>query len=135
MKLYVTALSSVLIVTAAWGDPAGLKDVQPINPPVPSYPPIAARMGIEGRCNSLFSVDRYGYTFGIQVSCSHPVFCDEVKRAISQVEFEPLIKDGRPETRSGVTYPIEFTLSQPGDNPEWQRQFPPLEACDQVAVS
>ena len=104
--------------------------VQPIQPPVPSYPLAALEANLEGACDVYFNVDEEGYTFDIRARCSHQSFCDEAKRAMTEVVFAPLVKDGKPAIRENVVYPIEFTLDPPG-----HQTAPGGEWCDLVAIS
>lgn len=85
-------------------------DAKPISPPVPVYPIKAAERGIEGTCDVRFDVNVRGAPFNIRPECSHQVFLDEAKRAISKVQFRPQIVSGRPVERRNVIYPLAFKL-------------------------
>lgn len=103
------------------------RDAQPIEPPVPKYPVQAAMTQMSGFCEVTFDVDREGQLVALSAECSNPVFCHEVLRAMSEVEYAPKIVDGAAAPRHGVVYPIEFTISGgPGSN-----GYDPLKPCAQ----
>jgi len=87
-------------------------DAQPLSPPVPTYPVLAAVLGLDGLCSVRFSVDQQGLPFNLFTSCTEPVFCYEAKRAVSEVRFKPVYVNGHPRIREDVVYPIEFRLEQ-----------------------
>lgn len=89
------------------------RSVTPISPPIVVYPEDAVRRGIQGKCDVSMDVSDRGKPFNIVATCSHPVFQREAKRAISKVEFLPMIGDkGRAVERRNVVYPLEFKLEQ-----------------------
>lgn len=88
------------------------RTLQPISPPVPTYPRDAARQGLEGVCNVHLKVSPRGDPFDVYAECSHQSFEKEAKRAIEKVRFAPQIRQGLPVTVTGVVYPLEFQLKQ-----------------------
>ena len=106
-------------------------DAAPIEPPVPSYPPMALMLKIEGACSVRFSVDEEGHPFGLVTYCTEPVFCFESKRAVSEMRFAPAVVAGRPRIRHQIVYPLEYRMAPAGkplpDKPE--------NPCREVPVS
>lgn len=94
------------------------REAQPIRPPQPSYPQLAARVGLPGRCTVLFDVDHRGYPVNIRPFCTHPVFCQSASEAMSKVVFTPKTIGGHAVPRSNVVYPLEYMI---GDNEEDQK--------------
>lgn len=92
-------------------DPA-LSDAVPIKPPVPTYPRRAAQLGKDGRCDVWFDVSKEGKPVNIEAKCTSKLFKDEAERAISKVDFEPLIYKGKPYVRPRVVYPLEFKIGR-----------------------
>ena len=88
------------------------RDIQPITPPVPQYPPKAAMDGIEGDCDVHLSVSPQGEPFHVQADCSDRVFEKAAEKSVRKVKFAPQIRDGLPVTVTGVVYPLEFRLKQ-----------------------
>lgn len=88
------------------------RTLQPISPPIPTYPRAAARQGLESDCNVHLKVSPRGEPFDVYAECSHPAFEKEAKRAIEKVRFAPQIRQGLPVTVTGVVYPLEFRLKQ-----------------------
>lgn len=92
-------------------DPA-LSDAAPIKPPLPRYPRRAAELGKNGSCEVRFDVSKEGKPVNIEAECTSNLFKSEAERAVSEVEFDPLIYKGKPYVRTGVVYPLEFTISR-----------------------
>ena len=88
------------------------RTLQPISPPVPTYPREAARQGLESDCNVYLKVSPSGEPFDVAADCSHPAFEKAAKRSIENVRFAPQIRQGLPVTVTGVVYPLEFRLKQ-----------------------
>lgn len=88
------------------------RTIQPITPPVPTYPSAAIRTGKEGYCEVHLTVSPQGDPFNVRAECSDPVFARSAQRAIEKVKFAPQIRNGRPVTVTGVVYPLEFRLKQ-----------------------
>ena len=92
-------------------DPA-LADAFPIRPPIPRYPRRAAELRKEGRCDVWFDVSEEGKPINIAADCTSRLFKKEAERAVSQVEFEPLVYKGKSYVRPGVVYPLEFSIAR-----------------------
>lgn len=88
------------------------RTLQPISPPVPTYPRDAAREGLQGDCVVHLKVSSRGDPFAVDAECSHPAFEKEARRSIEKVRFAPQIRQGLPVTVTGVVYPLEFRLKQ-----------------------
>lgn len=125
MMLKSISILSCSIIASAIAAAVSDRDAQPIKPPVPKYPMQAAMTQTSGFCEVTFDVDRKGQLVAPRAECSNPVFCHEVLRAMSEVEYAPKIVDGAAVPRYGVVYPIEFTISNaPGSD-----GFDPLKPC------
>ncbi|RIJ22136.1 hypothetical protein D1224_11260 [Henriciella barbarensis] len=123
------ALLAMTVVANAQSDAD--RDAQPISPPVPSYPPMAQMLGMEGYCEVRFSVDENGYTFSLTTSCTQPIFCYQSKRAVSLSRFEPKRVGGRSVLRFDVVYPLVYMLGDEHDGVDTSG----LSPCDERAVS
>ena len=88
------------------------RDVDPISPPVPSYPARAAARGIEGSCDVFLDVDPTGKPINIKAVCTDTVFKRSAERALSRVRFEPKIVAGKAVQREGVMYPMSYRLAK-----------------------
>lgn len=119
----VTDSDLPVVVVAGASGPEALKPIaqqdvvldrtlQPIRPPVPSYPATMARRGIEGECEVRFSVNQRGQPFDISAMCTDPGFEPAAERAVARNEFAPQIVRGRAVEQHGVVYPLTFRLSQ-----------------------
>lgn len=86
------------------------RDAQPIRPPVPVYPTRALTRGLEGACEVRFDVTAKGRPYNIVPMCSHSVFDDAAKMAVSKSEFLPRVVSGQVIERRNVVYPIEFKI-------------------------
>jgi TonB family protein len=114
VKLRASALALVLAVSVfvpAAAEASKDQDAQPIRPPQPIYPALAARAGMPGVCVVLFDVDRRGATINIQPHCSHRIFCQSASEAIAGALFSPQTLDGQPTVRFNVVYPLEYQIS------------------------
>lgn len=113
MRLFLCGLLSLCLpaLSGYAQDKTSDKDAQPIIPPVPTYPTMAAMLGLQGTCSVHFSVDEQGHPFGLVTFCTEPIFCYESKRAVSRVKFEPKYEEGFPVIRTDVVYPLEYTMS------------------------
>lgn len=87
-----------------------IRRLQPLTPPVPTYPTRAERLGLEGDCDVFFSVSTRGEPFDIQAQCSDRVFKPAAEKSIKRVKFAPKIHNGLPVTVTGVVYPLEFRI-------------------------
>lgn len=103
-------LLSGLQVVAQEGDRPPPEDAVPVTPPLPSYPPMAAFLGIQGYCEVRFDVDERGYAFNLFTSCTEYVFCYQSKKSVSAVTFVPAYEGGAPRVRTNVVYPLEYRL-------------------------
>ncbi|MEL7031589.1 MAG: energy transducer TonB [Pseudomonadota bacterium] len=88
------------------------RTIQPITPPIPEYPRVAATREIEGFCDVHLSVSTKGDPFNVQAKCSDRVFVKAAEKSVKKVKFAPQIRDGLPVTVTGVVYPLEFRLKQ-----------------------
>lgn len=86
------------------------RDLQPIRPPVASYPDRAALAGLEGDCEVHLKVSPRGEPFDVSATCSHPVFVRAAERAVEDSAFMPRIVRGRAVEVHGVIYPMAFRL-------------------------
>lgn len=87
-----------------------IRNLQPVTPPIPTYPRRAAVAGIEGECDVTLSVSIRGEPFNVQANCTEQVFESAARKAVQKVKFVPQIRDGLPVTVTGVVYPLEFRL-------------------------
>lgn len=86
------------------------RSVTPLAPPIVTYPEAALRRGIQGHCDVSMDVTARGKPFNVTANCSDRVFEKEAVRAVSRVEFLPMIFEGRSVERKNVVYPLEFKL-------------------------
>jgi TonB family protein len=86
------------------------RDAQPIQPPRPVYPSLAARAGMPGICIVHFDVDTRGNPTNIRPSCTHGIFCKSARDAMISVKFAPKMVGGLPAPRADVVYPIEYRI-------------------------
>ncbi len=115
MRIATACLALVLTVSgAAFAEThAGVpedRETQPIAPPTPSFPVLAAYMKVSGRCDVHFNVDAGGRTKDIQPLCTHRVFCKSARDAVGSVTFEPKMEGGRKVERRNVVYPLWYTV-------------------------
>ena len=117
MKFVQVCLASLLaFAVPAYSEPykevpSEDRDAQPIRPPQPFYPALAARAGMPGVCVVLFDVDRRGATINMQPHCSHRIFCQSASEAIAGALFSPKTVDGQPTVRFNVVYPLEYKIT------------------------
>ncbi|MCZ4298982.1 TonB family protein [Henriciella marina] len=110
IRVALLTMSVVVFGVTADAQSDADEDAVPIVPPVPTYPPMAAMLGLEGYCEVRFSVDENGYTFSLTTSCTQPIFCYQSKKAVSLAQFEPKRIGGRALPRFNVVYPLEYRL-------------------------
>ena len=117
--------------------PSEDRDAQPVKPPAPVYPILAAYFGISGRCDVRFNVDARGFSRHIKAFCTHQVFCKSATDAVADVVFEPKIKDGRRVQRRNVVYPLWYSMSRPTDAPIEDPVIAAkeLRACESAPIS
>lgn len=85
----------------------------PIIRGAPPYPEACASKGIEGVVLVQFDVTAEGNVANIQViSSPNPCFNRAVIRAVSGWKYAPVIRDGRPMARYGVTERLVFELKE-----------------------
>ncbi len=89
------------------------REATPIRPPIVSYPRRAIDLGIEGTCAVHLDVDVRGHPYNVKADCTDRIFEKEAVRAVSRVEFSPMIVKGTARERRNVVYPLEFTFSNP----------------------
>jgi len=84
-------------------------EYQPIVKVAPSYPPIAASMGIEGYVVVEFTVTRYGAVRDVVViESSDDLFVEAAVQATYKFKYKPRVIDGEPVEVSGVRNRITF---------------------------
>ncbi len=86
----------------------------------PKYPREAKRLGLEGSCEILFTVDREGVVSEASVEGCDEVFHPELERTAKSWRFEPFLQDGQP-VEYRVRYPVRFRLGG-GTPPETIRR-------------
>ncbi len=87
------------------------REIVPLWPPAPHYPPRALHLGIEGTCEVHLDVDQRGRPMNVAAVCTHSIFESAAERAIRRVEFAPRVIRGQAVVQSGVIYPLVFELS------------------------
>ena len=92
------------------------RNTQPIEHPAPVYPTDMAAENISAICNSHFDITPDGYVTNLSVECGHPGFIDATRNAVSTLRFEPKLVDGKPVTRTGVVYPMQFLIYDENGN-------------------
>jgi TonB family protein len=90
--------------------PSEDRDAQPLRPPTPSYPELAARVGMPGRCIVRFDVTSDGLPINIVPHCTYTVFCKSAADAVAQVKFAPKVVGGQRLERVDVVYPLEYRI-------------------------
>lgn len=92
----------------AWVDVPSPKKVQA---PPPLYPRLAAEAGISAYVIAEVTIDPEGRPSRVKVVFGHPLFDEEMERAIRNWSYEPTVVDGL--ARSVIVYePYFFTLTQ-----------------------
>ena len=86
------------------------RDIQPLEPPRPVYPPVAVNRGLTGKCEVSLDVTPQGKPFNVVADCTHEVFVASATEAMKAVTFPPKIVDGQVVVRTGVVYPIEYRM-------------------------
>lgn len=117
--------------------PSEDRDAQPIRPPMPVYPMLAAYFKISGRCDVRFNVDARGFSRDIKPFCSHQVFCKSARDAVGDVVFAPKVKEGKAVPRRNVVYPLWYSIDRPADAPieDPVTAAKELYACDTAPIS
>ena len=91
--------------------PIGNRVAQAVRPPVPPYPDAMARAGIEGNCEVRFDITARGLPYNVVADCTHRGFERVATRAVERAEFLPGMADGSPVGATGLTWPLEFRLT------------------------
>lgn len=114
MRTRITRLLSVLCVCAV----AGLMGAAPQNQPEvkkrvePWYPTILKEAGIQGMAYLKVVIDEKGHVSEAEtLKTDHPAFGEAALKAITQWEFSPATKDGKP-IKAEVTIPFRFALAE-----------------------
>lgn len=118
--------------SVAQEDTAPPEDAQPITPPVPSYPIMAAMLGMIGYCEVRFAVDVDGYAFNLHTECTDYIFCYQSKKAVNSVRFKPAYENGYPRVRHKVVYPLEYLFD---DIDRDSIDHKPVKPCRAVPIS
>ncbi|WP_242441714.1 energy transducer TonB [Pseudoalteromonas piscicida] len=80
----------------------------------PSYPPAAARDGVEGWVEMEFAISPQGEVFDVKVTNAQPkrIFNKAATRALKKWKYRPLVVDGKPQPQYAQRVVLEFTLEQ-----------------------
>lgn len=131
MKQVIWLFAVMLVLfPAAYAQPgnsATVKDIeaQPIQPPRPVYPSLAARAGMPGICVVHFDVDARGNPTNVRPNCTHGIFCKSARDAMISVKFTPKMIGGLPAPRADVVYPLEYRVGD--DEADQEMRFAKLE--------
>ena len=81
----------------------------------PEFPPLYSALGVEGACQTIFSVNADGKTEDILAMCTLPKFALAATTALETLEFEPADGKDTAETED-ILLPMNFCLDDaPGD--------------------
>ena len=100
-----------LITMELTASPIGNRVAQAVRPPVPPYPDAMARAGVEGNCEVRFDITARGLPYNVMADCTHRGFERVATRAVERAEFLPGMADGSPVGATGLTWPLEFRLT------------------------
>lgn len=78
----------------------------------PEYPPLYNALGIEGACQTIFSVNAAGETEDVLASCTLPQFAVSATEVLEGLEFEPAEGQNTAET-ADILLPMNFCLEGP----------------------
>lgn len=80
----------------------------------PSYPPEAARNGIEGWVSLAFTVDPGGNVSDITIVDAEPkrVFDRAARQALARWKYQPKLEQGKPVSQPGMKVMLTFSLDQ-----------------------
>ncbi len=94
------------------GAPPGDTDIVPLVRVMPEHPPRARLRGIEGWVLVEFTITAAGTVRDARVLEADPprVFDRAALRAIRRWKYNPMVRDGKPMERPGVTVRLEFAL-------------------------
>ena len=117
--------------------PSEDRDAQPVRPPQPVYPMLAAYFGLSGRCEVRFNVDKRGYARKVKPYCSHQAFCKSARDAVGDVVFTPKVLNGQPVPRLSVVYPLWYTYDADAASDAGQAMIAAKEviACESEPIS
>lgn len=77
----------------------------------PDFPPLYSTLGVEGACETIFSVDADGKTEDILAMCTLPKFALAATNALKALEFEPA--DGKDTAKTeDILLPMNFCLDE-----------------------
>lgn len=82
----------------------------PIKPPMPIYPDAAIQLNLAGNCVLSFDVTTKGKPKSITSRCTSAEFCQSSLVATEEIRFAPLLIDGKPIERTGVEYPLSYSI-------------------------
>ncbi|RIJ24324.1 hypothetical protein D1224_08800 [Henriciella barbarensis] len=80
----------------------------------PEFPPLYSTLGVEGACETIFSVNADGKTEDILAKCTLPKFALAATNALEALEFEPADGKDTAETPD-ILLPMNFCLDEPSD--------------------
>lgn len=83
----------------------------PVRQPLPDYPPVALRKGLEGSCDVNFSIDAAGRPFNVEAICTDRVFESSSERAVRKAMFAAKVSNGQPVGQDNLVYPIVYDLN------------------------
>jgi len=125
MAFAVACWSAMANADSSEGRMHPANDVKILVPPAPEFPQIAARYGLEGKCEVLFDLTAGGEEINVRdAACTHPLFCKAARTAVEQASFRVIDVPGviRPGERKNIILPIEF-LFEPEAH-EWTAVVP-----------
>ena len=101
---------------AASANPVGGDVVMPVptGPLAPEYPPLFNALGVEGSCQTIFSVNAAGETEDVLASCTLPQFAASATEVLEALEFEPADGEASAET-ADILLPMNYCLEGPAD--------------------
>ncbi|GAM74464.1 ferric siderophore transport system [Vibrio ishigakensis] len=90
------------------------QQVMPLHRMEPRYPPRALNRKIEGYVVMSFSINDVGTPVDIKVVEAEParVFDREAIRALQRWKYQPMVVNGKAQTREGQTVKLEFKLQK-----------------------
>lgn len=143
MKLAAAFIAIALAATGAANAepykeiPSEDRDAQPVRPPQPVYPVLAAYFGLSGRCNVRFNVDARGFARNVKPYCSHQAFCKSARDAVGDVVFKPKVLNGRAVPRLNVVYPLWYSFDAEATSDAGQAMIAAKEvmACESEPIS
>lgn len=101
-----TPLKNYIPAPVAIGD----RVAQPVTQPLPDFPMRALERGISGSCEVRFDLTPQGKPYNVVPDCSHPVFEQSAKRAVSRTDFLPQIRDGQALEQKNMVFPLVYKI-------------------------